>query len=118
MEILNAKITNVSLSMEDHGCLVYGISVDIADGTSCVIGGYCIGNGYLGAKEFKGYEKGTEALMRIMDTVGVSRWEDMKGKYIRVKSDGWGSVISCFGNIMKEKWFDQKSFFSKSEAKE
>lgn len=31
--------------------------------------------------------------MRIMDVVGVSRLEDMKGKYIRVATKGWGSTV-------------------------
>lgn len=115
MAILNAQITNVSLSMADHGVLAYGLTVDISDGTGCCLGGYVLGKGYLGASEFKGWSKGTEALMRVMDTVGVERWEDLKGRYIRVKTEGWGQPITCFGNLMKEKWFDQKEFFSSGE---
>ena len=67
-------------------------------GFGCDIGGYCIGKGYLDAKEFSGYGPGLEAIMRIMDTVGVERWEDLKGKYIRIKDEGWGSTIKCIVN--------------------
>ena len=83
-KIENAKITEVDLSMADHGCLCAEIVLE-GDGWGCVYGGFVIGNGYLGAKEFKGYESGTEYIMRIMDTVGVSKYNHMVGKYIRVR---------------------------------
>ena len=109
-EILNAKITDVSLSMADHGCLTYGLTLDMG-GSGCVYGGVCIGHGYLGADSFEGSRMGLEAMMRIMDVVGVERWEDLKGQYCRVVSNGWGSVIYKFRNIIKDRWFDQKTFF-------
>ena len=34
-EILNAQITNIYLGYEDHGILTFGLSLNIADGTSC-----------------------------------------------------------------------------------
>lgn len=111
VEIYNMKITHVSLSMADHGVLTYGLTLE-GSGYGVVYGGYVIGHGYLGAKEFHGSAKGIEALMRIMDTVGVERWEDLTGKYVRVFSDGWGSTISKIGNIIEDKWFDAKEFFS------
>lgn len=114
VEIWNAKITNVSLSMEDHGCLTWGLTLD-GGGKGCVYGGWVIGTGYLGAKEFKGSAEGIEALMRIMDTVGVEKWEDLKGQYVRVQSTGWGSSITCIGNLIKDKWFDAKDFFETKE---
>lgn len=109
-EILNAKITSVSLTMADHCCLTYYLGLDMG-GTKCSYGGLCIGHGYLGADEFEGSPYGLEAMMRIMDTVGVDRWEDMKGKYCRVVSDGWGSVVHTIGHIIEDKWFDQRKFF-------
>ena len=114
MRILNAKITKVSISMADHGCLTYELTLDMG-GTGCVYGGIVIGKGYLGADHFEGYSKGTEALMRIMDVIGVERWEDIEGKYCRVVSDGWGSIISKIGNIIEDKWFDQRAFFSEED---
>ena len=70
MEIENAKITSVSISMADHGCVTFWVTVE-GSGWGCSIGGYCIGHGYLGADEFDGYGKGIEAMARIMVTVGV-----------------------------------------------
>lgn len=109
-EIVNALIENVSLSMADHGVLCYSLVLKM-NGFGCSYGGRVIGKGYLGAKEFQGYEKGTEALMRIMDVVGVHRWEDMNGKYVRVELPGRGGVVDRIGNIIEDKWFSQKEFF-------
>lgn len=109
-EIVNALIENVSLSMADHGVLCYYLTLETNSG-GCNFGGKVIGKGYLGAKKFQGYEKGTEALMRIMDVVGVERWEDLKGKYVRVELPGWGGVVDRIGNIIEDKWFSQEAFF-------
>lgn len=109
-EILNAKITGVSLSMADHGCLTFWINLE-GSGWGVSVGGYAIGHGYLGADEFDACGDGLEAMMRIMDTVGVERWEDLKGKYVRVKSEGWGSTAHTIGNVLEDKWFDVDKFF-------
>ena len=111
LEIKNAKITNVSLTMEDWGCLTFYITLD-GGGWGCNYGGYCIGKGYLGAKNFQGSAAGLEVLMRIMDIVGVEKWEELKGKYCRVKTEGWGGTIQAIGNILKDEWFDVKEFYS------
>ena len=54
--------------------------------------------------------------MRIMDVVGVSRLEDMKGKYIRVATKGLGSTVKIIGNIINNRWFDYDSFFKDKES--
>lgn len=115
--ILNAKIESASITMADHGCLTWYITL-AASGWGVSIGGYVIGHGYLGAKEFKGSEKGTESLMQVMNTVGVENWEDLPGKYVRVYSEGWGSQITKFGNIIEDKWFDCREFFSDKELED
>lgn len=112
-ELLNAEVTNVSLNMKDHGCLTLSITLKGA-GWGVVYGGYCLGKGYLGTddKFFSGSAKGMEAIIRIMDTVGVEALEDMKGKYVRIANKGWGSSIKIIGNVISDKWFDYESFFS------
>lgn len=115
--IENAKITGVSISMADHGCITFWVNVE-GKGWGCSVGGYCIGHGYLGADRFDGYGKGLEAMARIMDTVGVEKWEDLKGKYCRVESEGWGSTIHKIGNLINDKWFDIKEFFAKGDGHE
>lgn len=109
-KIKNAKISKVDLSMEDHGCLTLYMSLS-GHSWGCVYGGYSIGNGYLGAKSFKGSAAGTEYIMRIMDTVGVERFKNLEGKYVRVAIGDWGEPIKIIGNIIEDKWFDTGSFF-------
>lgn len=80
-------------------------------GWGCTYGGYCLGHGYLGAKKFDGSAKGLEYIMRIMDTVGVSRMSELKGKYVRVATKGRGGIVKIIGNIIDDKWFDPEAFF-------
>ena len=116
MEILNAKITGTKLTMEDHGCLSFWIFLE-GSGWGVGYGGYCIGHGYQGADEFIAVNgDGLEAMMRIMDVVGVDTWEDLNGKFVRVKTDG--RKVDIIGNIMKDKWFNIKEFFEAKKGSE
>ena len=110
--IKNALITNVDISMADHGCLTLAMTLE-GGGWGVVYGGYCLGKGYLGADDdfFNGSAAGMEYLMRIMDTVGVEKFQDLKGKYIRVATKGLGSSVKIIGNIIHDKWFDAETFF-------
>ena len=114
--IENALITNVDLSMADHGCLTLAMTLE-GGGWGVVYGGYCLGKGYLGADDdfFDGSAAGMEYLMRIMDTVGVEKFQDLKGKYIRVAAKGWGNSVKIIGNIINDKWFDTETFFADKE---
>lgn len=111
--IKNALITNVDLSMADHGCLTLAMTLE-GGGWGVVYGGYCLGKGYLGADDdfFDGSAAGMEYLIRIMDTVGVEKFQDLKGKYVRVTLKGWGNSVNIIGNIIKDKWFDAETFFA------
>lgn len=111
MTIENAKITSTSISMADHGVLCISFCVK-GDGWGCNIGQYVNGIGYLGAKEWKGNGSAIVAMMKIMDTVGVSKWEDLPGKFIRVKINGCGSTIDEIGNIIEDKWFNLREFYA------
>ena len=111
--IENALIEKVDLSMADHGCLTLAMTL-AGGGWGVVYGGYCLGKGYLGAKDefFKGSAAGMEYLMRIMDTVGVEKFQDLKGKYVRVATKSWGNSVKIIGNIIRDKWFDAETFFT------
>ena len=113
--VQNAKITNVSLNTKDYGCLTLAMTLE-GCGWGVVYGGYCLGKGYLGAEEFEGSTKGMEAIMRIMNVVGVSDLLDMKDKYVRVATKGWGSTVKIIGNIINDIWFDYETFFKGGEV--
>ena len=106
---VNAKIIDVTLTMADHGCLTFGLVLE-GDGWGQIFGGWALGHGYLGAATFEGSAAGLECLMRIMDTIGVERWEDLKGNYCRIRRSQDG-LIRTIGNITKNKWFDVRSFY-------
>ena len=112
--IRNAKIYDADLDMSDHGCIALRMPIE-GCGFGCVLGGECLGHGYLGAKEFDSYEKSLEYIMRIMDVVGVERFNDLQDKYIRVVTKGWGGYIKIIGNLINDKWFDMGSFFDKGK---
>lgn len=109
----NAQITDADLSMGDHGALTSTIVLD-GGGWGVCYGGYCLGKGYLGAKDdyFKGSAAGLKSIMMIMDTVGVEKFSELKGRYVRVATKGCGVSVKIIGNIIKDKWFDYESFFA------
>ena len=112
-EIKNAKITSVDLSMADHGVLCVEITLE-GGSWGCVYGGYVLGKGYVDADDdyFEGDANGMESIIRIMDVVGVNRFNDMTNKIVRVATKGWGSIIKIIGNVIEEKWFDIDSFYN------
>lgn len=110
----NAQITKASLTMESHGCLTLWLTLE--DGGSGIgFGGRCLGHGFVGAKTFEGSAKGLEYIMRIMDTVGVDCFEDLKGKYVRVVDEGFGSQVKGIGHIIKNKWFIEEDFYKETK---
>lgn len=113
-EIKNAKITSTKLGREDHGIMTFMIFIEISGGGCCGIGGYSL-DGYdknLQKRVFRA--ESMEAISKILDVVGVDNWEELSGKYIRVKDNGWGSTIDEIGNLMEDKWFNLREFFSKN----
>lgn len=116
-EIENAQIESVRLTMAGHGVLISD-SVLNARGWGACHGGDVLGKGHLGSKDFEGYGSGIEAIMRIMDTVGVEEYGQMKGKFVRVATKGLESSVRIIGNILDDKWFDYESFFADKKDEE
>lgn len=110
-KIKNAKVIHVDLSMEDHGVICLDMTLE-GNGWGVVFGGVVLGQGYVGAKEFNGSADGMEYIMRIMDTLNSSKFNDMVGKHVRVATKGWGDPVKIIGNIIDDKWFDTESFFN------
>lgn len=112
MEIKNAKITNVSLTCSDHSVLTFYLTLE-GGGWGVNVGSYVLGKNQCNYIEGSG--KGMVALIKIMNVVGVEKWEDLKGKYVRIVDEGWGSTVTKIGNILEDKWFDLREFFSENE---
>lgn len=93
-EIRNARIESTHLGNEDHGILTIFLQLSYDRGSSQAFGGYNLTMpGQLGFW-----------VNQILKVVGVEKWEDLKGKYIRVESD-FGKVYRI-GNLMEDSWFD------------
>lgn len=98
-ELRNAKIESTHLGFEDHGIMTFYLHLKY-DGTGQGFGGYGLDDGP------KGTAFGMVAVRKVLETVGVSKWEDLPGKYIRAETD-W-SKIHRIGNIIEDKWLDLK----------
>lgn len=113
---INAKITSASITMADHGILTFCIRVQTAV-YNFGIGGFQNGTGELGAKKWSGNGSAIVAMMKIMDVVGVTSWEDLVGKYIRIGCDDNGRWCGHkIGNIIEDKWFDIRQFFEQDDG--
>ena len=116
-QILNAKITDADLSMADQGVLIMRLTL-AGNGWNVDYGGYVLGVGSLGASEFTGIPKGTEQIMRVMDTVGVASFKALVGSYARIAvSPNDNGRINIIGNIITDKWFDIADFFTEEPTK-
>lgn len=112
MEIKNARITKTLLGREDHGIMTFMLFVEFDECISVGIGGYAIDQYDKASKKRVYTGKGLEAISKILEVVGVDNWEDLEGKYIRIKDNGWGSTVDEIGNLMKNNWFNLREFFA------
>jgi hypothetical protein len=106
MEISNAKIESTMLGFEDHGiftCLLY---LDYG-GSSQGFGQHCLASEHPKDKATYPFNYGANYIMGILKAVGVEKWEDLEGKYVRVKrEDGWNGKIVAIGHIVEDNWFN------------
>lgn len=111
--IHNALITKVDLSMANHSCLTLNLTLK-GKGFGVDYGGISLGFGYVGSDKFEGSSKGTEYIMRIMDTLDSDSLIGLKDEYVRVAiKDGklCGTIVKIIGHIIKDKWFDPDKLF-------
>lgn len=90
MEVRNATISSTSLGNDDHGPSFW-IHLDYG-GAGQGFGGYMLGGG------FTHY-----VIMGILNTVGVDKWENLKGKPVRVQASD--DKVEAIGHYLKDKWF-------------
>lgn len=98
IEIKNAKIEDTMFGFEEHGILTSMIHLDYGDGGHQGFGGYSLG------------KTATDEWLRgILHTLEVEKWEQLKGKYVRVKIEN--HRIIAIGNLLKDEWFNPKELW-------
>lgn len=112
VKIENAVITNTFLGYEEHGIFTFSI------GLKGDCWGVSFGNRALDGWSEKDGErcpqpKSINVLTEILSVVGVRKWEDLKGKYVRVETHGPGGRVEKIGNLIEDKWLDLDEFFKK-----
>ncbi len=111
METKNARIESTHLGMEDHGFFTFYLMLDYG-GSGQGAGGYCldIWNDDENSKgDANQLAKSFLIIKEIMKTVGVEKWEDLKGKHIRVKAEH--AKVYEIGHFLKDKWLNFEDFF-------
>jgi len=105
----NAKIASTMLGFEDHGILTCFLHLS-QGGSGQGFGGYRL-------DAPKGYSIYTDFwVKRVLETVGVSEWEDLVGKYVRVVGEDFGK-IEGIGHITDNKWFYPEKEIEKLKQK-
>lgn len=113
--IENAKIVGTTLGIEDHGIMTFYLHIEFVK-SACSFGGYSLDSYDKKVKRRIASAAGLQAIIEILKCVGVSKWEDLVGTYIRCEHQGWGGKILRIGNLIKDQWFSLEDFFK--EARE
>lgn len=101
------RIKSTMLGTEDHGIVTAYLHCEV-NGSSVGVGGYSLDTPVESDRSFarEGTAYGLDHLLRIMETVGVSRWEALPGKDVIVLSEGsggWGSMAVGIANLLDSK---------------
>lgn len=110
VEVRNAVIEAATITNEDHGLLSIWLSLDYG-GSGQGFGGYAL---YL-PEDFKHHAAqpnfAGHFIWRVMQIAGVGKWDQLKGKTIRVKCEH--SKVHAIGHIVKDDWFDPSADFAR-----
>ena len=109
MDEKNAIIESARITTEDHNLLSVWLTLDYG-GSGQGFGGYSL---YL-PKSFKhhnpsGPNYAGHFIWRCMEIAGVTEWDRLVGKTIRVRHEH--SKVHAIGHIVKDDWFNPSEDF-------
>ena len=109
IEVKNAIIESAVITADDHGLLSAWLYLDYG-GSGQGFGGHAL---YLPGnfKHHKIESLAGHFIWRVLEVAGVSKWSDLAGKTIRVKSDH--CHVQAIGHIVKDDWFNPSQDFKK-----
>jgi hypothetical protein len=113
IETRNAVIESASITNDDHGILSAWVHLDYG-GSGQGFGGYVLylPNDFKHATNQKNYAG--HFIWRVMEVADVSRWDQLKGKTVRVQCEH--SKVHAIGHIVKDDWFDPSADFARMES--
>jgi hypothetical protein len=100
-----AKIDSTHLGSEDHGITTAFLHCSWKGG-AVGVGGFCL-DVSTGKPDYKrrGTAYGLDHILRLMETVGVNRWEDLPGKQVIVlfqTENHLGSTSAGIANVLND----------------
>jgi len=110
IEEKNATIKSTFLGIEDHGFFTFYLHLDYG-GSGQGAGGYVLDvsadnkNQSTDAK----LAKSLRIIEKILKIVGVEEWEQLPGRYIKVKADH--NRVYAVQNILGGEWLDFDEYF-------
>ena len=109
-EILNAKITSTRLGRDEEGRLSATIRLD-GGGWYSIYTVPFLDTWDMVDAEYKSHTpEGYKSLIKLMQAIGVSSWEDMVDTYVRAEIEPQERKVVKIGHILLNKWFDWDEF--------
>ncbi len=109
----NATIGDASLMIEDHGILTIMLYLEYGEGGTQGFGGYGL---YSSNFQPVGIRTCGFFIWRVLEVVGVSDWNHLKGRNVRVVKDPTTDKIEAIGHITKDMWFNPGEELKEIEA--
>lgn len=96
---MNAMIKSAKIHIEDHGLLTFNLDLELQNGFNQGFGGYSLYSPYCD------YDYGGMFINEVLRVAGISKWDGLPGRTIRVrKKDKWDTIHSV-GHIIRDEWF-------------
>ena len=113
-KIVNARIVKTMFGFEKEiGVCTWNITLETSDFYT-TFGGYRIDTIAKKTGEICGEAFGLTSLLRMLQALEISTWEELKDKYIRVQLeiDSTGACrLVAVGHLMKDTWFNLREFY-------